>query len=169
MKIKGSAVKTISQFVKEKYTERYDEWLDALPEESQQIIKNPIFVAEWYPIKVAASIPTQLICEMFYNNQIEGALASGRFSAEIALKGVYRIFVRISSPKYIVGRVVQIGKFPAFGESQGVHLVPIESAAVTGIGPRKQTLRRIQGGMDPLLSLADKQVSQNQGEQSSQQ
>lgn len=38
MEIKGTAVKNTQEFVKTKYPDRYDEWLQSLPEASQKYI-----------------------------------------------------------------------------------------------------------------------------------
>ncbi len=37
MKIKGTAVKTIPEYVKMRFPDQYDEWIDSLPTNSKQI------------------------------------------------------------------------------------------------------------------------------------
>lgn len=109
MEIKGTAVKTIPEFVKARFPEQYDEWFDELPDESKKIMGDAIYATNWYPLEFAGLIPTRKIGEVFYNNDIKkGAWEAGRYSAEVALKGVYKVFIRLTSPTYIIGRAGRI-------------------------------------------------------------
>ena len=103
MEIKGTAVKTIPDFVKSKFPNRYDEWISSLPENSKKIISSTIFANNWYPAEDAAVIPTQYIGKiLFSNNPTKAAWESGRYSAEVGLTGIYRFFVKASSPSFII-------------------------------------------------------------------
>lgn len=109
MEVKGSSVGSIPEFVKAKYGDRFDEWLDALSEESKKIMKAPIIPAiSWYPIQPALIEPTEKICELFFHNHEMGAWEAGRFSAEKGLTGVYKMFVKLGSPKSIIRRAATI-------------------------------------------------------------
>ena len=103
MEIKGTAVKTIPDFVKAKFPHRYDEWVSSLPEESKKIISSAIFANSWYPVEEAAVIPTIQIGTLLYaNNPVKAAWDSGRYSAEVGLTGIYRFFVKASTPSFII-------------------------------------------------------------------
>jgi hypothetical protein len=109
MEVKGTAVKSIKEFVEDRFNPKYNEWVDSMPESSQKIMKDAIFANNWYPMKDAAVEPTMAIAKLFYNNNIQrAALEAGRFSAEQGLKGVYKIFVRIASPNYIMERAGRV-------------------------------------------------------------
>ncbi|MCJ7772303.1 MAG: hypothetical protein MUP22_04115 [Desulfobacterales bacterium] len=109
MEVKGSAVNSVPEFVRVKFGERFDEWLDSLSEESKKIMKEHIIPAiSWYPIKPSIIEPTRKICELFFGNDEKGAWEAGRFSADKGLIGVYKIFVKLGSPKFIVGRAATI-------------------------------------------------------------
>lgn len=109
MEVKGSAVNSVPEFVRIKYGESFDEWLDSLSEDSRKIMKEPIIPAiSWYPIRPGLIEPTRKICELFYGNDEKGAWEAGRFSAEKGLIGIYKIFVKLGSPKFIVGRAATI-------------------------------------------------------------
>lgn len=108
MEIKGPAVKSIQDFVKQKYPERYKEWIDSLSENSKKIMKNPVYSTGWYPMNEAAIEPTEKIGELFFNSIVKGAWNTGRHSAETTLKGVYRIFVKAASPAYIISKTSKI-------------------------------------------------------------
>ncbi len=109
MEVKGSSVSSVPEFVRVKFGERFDQWLDSLTEDSKKIMKEPIISAvSWYPIKNGLIEPTQKICELFYGNDERGAWEAGRYSAEKGLIGIYKMFVKLGSPKFIVGRAATI-------------------------------------------------------------
>lgn len=109
MEIKGSAVKTTPEFVKSKYSSRYLEWVKSLPDTSREIIDKPIYATTWYPLMESVIIPTQRVADMFFNgNYCKAAREIGRYSAEVALKGIYKIFVRVSSPNFVLSRASNI-------------------------------------------------------------
>lgn len=109
MEVKGSAVSSIPEFVREKFGERLNEWLDSLSEDSRKIMNAPIIPAiSWYPLEYGLIEPTRKICEIFYENDERGAWEGGRFSAEKGLIGIYKMFVKLGSPKFIVGRAATI-------------------------------------------------------------
>ncbi|MBN2755986.1 MAG: hypothetical protein JXR51_02340 [Bacteroidales bacterium] len=104
MEVKGTAIKTIPEFVKEKFPEEYSRWFNALPDGSKTIFNEKISSSKWYPIKEALILPTRLIGEMFYEDIEKGAFELGIFSSESAIKGIYRMLVQISSPSFVVNR-----------------------------------------------------------------
>lgn len=109
MEIKGTAVKSISDFIKSRFTNRYSEWLNSLPENSKKIMMGAIYAPEWYSLTDAAIIPTSKIGELFYQGDIKkGAWECGRFSAESALTGIYKLYVKMASPGHIIERAGRI-------------------------------------------------------------
>ncbi len=109
MEIKGSAIKSIVEYIKKKYPERYDEWLNTLPEQSKKFFQETILPSNWYPVNEAAAIPTKHLAELFFDKDVEkGAWQSGRFSAEMALTGIYKFFVMAASPHFIISKASKI-------------------------------------------------------------
>ncbi|MBN1413601.1 MAG: hypothetical protein JW973_00765 [Bacteroidales bacterium] len=108
MEIKGSAVKSIPDFIKKAHSERYMDWLEALPDSSRIIFQETILPSNWYSLKDAGIIPTQKLGEMFYNDAMQGAWQCGRFSAEIALTGIYKFFIKATSPFFIISKASKI-------------------------------------------------------------
>jgi len=108
MEVKGTAIKTIPEFVKEKFPNEYKRWLDALPVESRSIIDDRISLTNWYPLESALIIPTKFIGEIFFNDIQKGAYELGIFSSNHAIKGVYKMLVMVSSPSFIVNRASTI-------------------------------------------------------------
>ena len=109
MEVKGTAVKSIKDFVQNEYKVQYNNWINALPTPSQEIMKGGVFANNWYSMKDAAIEPTKVIAQMFFNGDIKkAALQSGRYSAEAGLKGVYKIFIMIAKPSYIMQRATRV-------------------------------------------------------------
>ena len=105
MEVKGAVVKTVIDFVKERFPEKYKEWMNSLPEESAKIFKGFIKSAEWYPFETGMQIPTQKLGEVVFNGDLlKAAWESGRFSAEVTLQGVYKFFVMAAPPSIVIKR-----------------------------------------------------------------
>lgn len=108
MEIKGTAVRSIPEFVKEKYPSEFANWMKALPPESLKILTT-VRSTDWYPLKDAAIIPSEQVGKFFFNNDPnKGAWELGRYSASVALRGVYKLYVKFSSPSHIISRAGRI-------------------------------------------------------------
>ncbi len=110
MQVKGTAVKTIPEFIKDKHSDKYSGWFNQLPEKSKAIFQKGVAAPNWYPIEDAIITPTALMSMHLFGNEKDGAWQCGRYSADIALNGVYKIYVKMSSPAHIIdraGRVLQ--------------------------------------------------------------
>lgn len=122
MEIKGTAVKTTPDFVREKYPLQYNDWLLTLPPVSRDIIGQTIYATSWYNLVDSVIVPTQKVAEMFFDgNQTKAAKELGRYSAEVALKGIYKIFVRVSSPHFVLSRASSI--FSAYYKPSDIKIV----------------------------------------------
>lgn len=109
MEVKGTAVITIRDFVKNNYSKEYQKWINSLPVDSKKIYSDAIDSTKWYPVVSAAKDPTESISDMFFGGDyIKGANASGLYSASKALTGVYKIFVKAANPQYIIKRATRV-------------------------------------------------------------
>jgi hypothetical protein len=109
MHAKGTAVKSLQDFVQKHFESRYNEWISHLPAPSRNIFSAPILVTDWYPIIESLIEPIKTIANLFYEGDtVKAGWETGRYSAETALNGIYKIFVRISTPKYIIERATKI-------------------------------------------------------------
>lgn len=107
MEVRGSVVSNINAFVKEIHSEGYDQWITSLPENSQNLMKRTSS-SKWYPIEDGILEPTKIMCDQFYSSPKEGAWKSGRFSAEVGLTGLYKVFVVISTPTFLMKRASRV-------------------------------------------------------------
>jgi hypothetical protein len=109
MKIKGLTIRTTPEFIKKHHPERYQEWLNALPEASKKIMSEHIVVNEWYPIEESLTIPLRTVGQVFYGNDWKKASWElGRFDAEDILTGIYKLYVKLGSPAHLISRAGRI-------------------------------------------------------------
>ncbi|MDY0279496.1 MAG: hypothetical protein RBR35_02900 [Salinivirgaceae bacterium] len=108
MKVKGTAVKTIPEFITACHKEHYSEWINALPPELRKIFTNIVKASDWYPIEDAIIIPTRIMSKLIYNDNTKGAWECGSYSAKITLNGIYKLYVKMSSPGHIIDRAGRI-------------------------------------------------------------
>lgn len=157
MEIKGSAVKATPDFVKEKFGSRYGEWVKSLPEKSKTIIEQPIYATTWYSLTDSVIVPTQKVADLFYaGNSAKAASEIGRYSADIALKGIYKIFVRVSSPQFVLSRASSI--FSTYYHPSEIRVVEsAEKKAVLQLSKfhpnDKLIMNRIAGWIEKTLEI----------------
>lgn len=109
MQVKGSAIAPMPKFITEKHGESgCQRWLDALTPDAKQVYSGRIMANNWYPFKELMVEPTAKMCELFYGGNVRGATEAGRYSADIGLTGVYKIFVKVGSPDFIMKRASSI-------------------------------------------------------------
>lgn len=109
MQVKGTSIKTTRDFVKSKFPNRFDEWIKSLPLESQNIYNSVVRIADWYDIHAAYYEPMNKITELFYSNNAQKAGEElGLFSAKIALTGIYKVFLLVATPQYLINRALRM-------------------------------------------------------------
>lgn len=109
MEVKGTAVIAIRDYVKKEYASDFNRWLDALSPDARTIFESAIDSTKWYPVEGGAKDPTEKIAKLFFNGNLEkGAVESGRYSADKALTGIYKIFVKAANPQYIIKRASRV-------------------------------------------------------------
>ncbi len=108
MRVKGTVVKSIQQYVKDKWAAKYNDWLENLPSGAKTIMSNPIYATDWYPLNEGVILPTHHLKMFFDDNSIRAAMEAGKHSAEVSLTGIYKIFVKMANPGYIIKRASKI-------------------------------------------------------------
>jgi hypothetical protein len=94
--IKGGIIKPYPTFIKDTFGEEaFNKWLEALPQESQDIYRKPILSSVWYPLKWASEEPMYKTIEMFYGGDVTKAVELGRYTADQAFKGVYKFLLKL--------------------------------------------------------------------------
>jgi hypothetical protein len=109
MKVKGSAVAALQQFIKESQSVTgYASWLEALPAASRGIFSGGVLQSDWFPLSDGFIVPTQTMCDLFHAGNQRAAWEVGAFSARSSLRGIYRTFVRVASVAFVVDRAGSI-------------------------------------------------------------
>jgi len=103
MQVKGTAVIPMPAFVKATFGEPgLQRWLGALEPEARALFQGTVMAGAWYDFAKYAVDPTLRICDTFYGGSVQGAFELGRFSADYALRGIYKVFVRLGSPEFTI-------------------------------------------------------------------
>jgi hypothetical protein len=108
MEVKGTAVKTIPEYIQRKYSDIYDKWYSSLSEESHQIFDNPILATKWYDLEISMLSPMKILANISKKDLKDLFWDMGVFSSIEALTGIYKVFIRISSTNFIIGRAANI-------------------------------------------------------------
>ena len=105
MQVKGTTIITTRDFVKEKFPNQFNDWIKSLPLESKKIYDSVVKVGDWYEAKSAYYEPMNRIAEQFYaNNAQKAGEEMGKYSAKIALTGIYKVFLLVATPQYLMKR-----------------------------------------------------------------
>jgi hypothetical protein len=109
MEVKGSAVVVLPKFIESNFgVKNLNIWINSLSEEAKKVYKSKILITSWYPLTKIFSEPTRQMCDLFYKSDIMGAWEVGRFSAEFALRGIYKAYVKIATPQALTKRASKI-------------------------------------------------------------
>jgi hypothetical protein len=120
MQVKGTALRTTRDFVKVNFPDSYNKWLGSLSPESKKLFTTTLDATAWYPFKEGYSIPVGKIIEICYDGDKKaGGDQLGSWSAEIGLKGFYKVFLLIASPQFLLQRASKI--FTTFYEPSEIE------------------------------------------------
>lgn len=107
--IKGPSLSYFSKFIEKYFPGRYDEWFNDLPEESKKIYSQIILPSKWYDLNSGNIDSLKSLAKVFYQNDAEKvAYEMGKYSGNIALNTVYKIFIKIPSIDFIIKKVAVI-------------------------------------------------------------
>ena len=143
IEVRGLSVKSTSEFVMVRFTERHAEWLDNLPPSSRAIVED-CSDNQWYPLDEALTVPTAKACELFFGGSSDGAREIGRFSADYVFQGMYKVFIKMGTPLFTLSRACKIFES---------YLRPIE-VNLTCLNETDAIIRLVELGAErPLLDL----------------
>lgn len=157
MRIKGSALIPMTEFIKKNHGQGgLEKWLNALSTEAKETFSGNILSSAWYDLKTQVAEPTEAYCKLFSNGDVKGAWELGRFSADFGLKGIFRVFVKFGSPKFIINRASTI--LPKYYEGAVIKVVETNTTEVliqitqfSGLDPTVEA--RIGGWMERALEI----------------
>lgn len=162
MEIKGTALKATKKYIQNNYPGQYNVFLKHLPPQSREFYENPILANQWYPLKEGILTPTEIIGELFFdNNKEKGAFEVGIDSAIQALKGIYKIFVRITSLEFVIKRTETI--FSTYYSQGNMALIEnkenLKRFRVTGFSEAEQLIfYRISGWIFGIFDVISENI-----------
>ena len=108
MKVKGSALRSSMNFLRENYPAPTVELiLKGLPEEDRKILALPILASSWYPIEVLSRLARAMEKETPGDPE-DLFTRLGKQSCEDGLNTIYKIFFKVGTPSFIIKRVAQV-------------------------------------------------------------
>ena len=155
--VKGTAVGASVRFVSERFGELGLEGvLSALPEEDRLLLEGGVLASSWYPMPVFLRFMEEAEKQLGAQEP-DLVRHMGRASADYGVKTVYKIFFKIGSPEFIIGRAARV--FSSYYDTG--ELVILETRAGRCLAELKgfeggapQFCERIFGWMQRTLELA---------------
>jgi hypothetical protein len=163
MLVKGAVIKPMFRFVKERYAAHHATWLEQLSPETRTVLEQGI-VTSWYPLQRAMIEPTEVLCRLVDEDSDTVAWELGRFSADFALRGIFRIFVRLGSPAFIIKRASHVFSTYYTNSVLRVHESGPRHATVYLLEfpePHRLVERRIGGYMERAVEISGAQDVQS--------
>ncbi|MBN2668272.1 MAG: hypothetical protein JXR60_03500 [Bacteroidales bacterium] len=103
MNVKGTGLNSTRNFVKEKFPQKYQQWLNGIHPEAKVTYSGLIKTTAWYDVDMYYHKPLEVLADLAYNSDYKkAALDLGQFSADFGLKGVYKVFLLIATPKALM-------------------------------------------------------------------
>jgi len=118
IKVKGIGLISFRNYLKDTYKNRYQEWLSKIPTKSKEIYTGDIIATDWYSVEDGLVRPMEVSAKLFHNGNVEkSAVEAGIYGGEYTLKGVYKAFLMIATPKALMGASKRIlGRFYTIAE-----------------------------------------------------
>jgi uncharacterized protein (TIGR02265 family) len=154
--VKGTAVQSSARYVRERFGEEaLAGVLAALPEEDRTPLAS-VLPSSWYPMEAFLRF-MQEAKRQLGGSEPEVLRNMGRASAEYGVTGVYKIFFKVGSPEFIIGRAT--GVFSSYYDTGRIAVVESRSGRtvveMTGLeGSAPEFCERIYGWMHRTLELA---------------
>ena len=102
--LKGTGFKSEILYIKKRFGEEMqDRIVSTLPPEDQKLLKGAILLDRWYPAAVLERY-RQAVVAQFKDEGLAIMEAMGQNSADFALTTIYRVFLSLTSPMFIIKR-----------------------------------------------------------------
>ncbi len=108
--IKGATILGSMERIREHHGEEgVNKIIDQLREEDKCILKSTILASQWYPLTAFAHF-LELDVKSYYGGDPKGLISSTEEVVERQLRGIYRMFVRIGSPEFVIKGISAVHK-----------------------------------------------------------
>ena len=154
--VKGTAIVASVRYVRERFGEEaLKRVLGPLPQEERLVLEGGILASSWYPMPLFLHF-MQEVERQLGAQEPQVIRRMGAASAEYGIKGVYKVFFKLGSPEFIIGRAARVfGSYYDTGQ-----IVVSESRAgravldLTGFEGAPQFCERILGWMEKTVAMA---------------
>ena len=154
--VKGTAVVASVRYVSERFgASALAAVLKGLPDEDRRILEGGVLASSWYPVPLFLRF-MQEAEKQLGAKEPDLVRRMGRASADYGVKTVYKIFFKVGSPAFIIGRAARVfgsyydtGKLTVVDTSSGGAVLDLE-----GFEGAPQFCERIRGWMERTVELA---------------
>lgn len=159
MEIKGAAVMSMRDFIRHKFGENcFQSWVEGLSTEARSIYSGPILPTAWYPARTALFEPGEKLVETLGNGDKNITRDAGRYSAELALTGIYKLLIKIGSPEFLIKKASSIMttyyKSGAAMSAQSIGVKRVSSKITEFADPHYVAENRIMGWTERAMELS---------------
>ena len=154
--VKGTAVVAAVRYV--------SEWfgasgllgvLGALPADDRRVLEGGVLASSWYPMPLFLRF-MQGAEKQLGAKEPDLVRRMGRASADYGVKTVYKIFFKVGSPEFIIGRAARV--FGSYYDTGSLTVVETRSGRavldLAGFEGAPQFCERIRGWMERTVELA---------------
>ena len=156
VKLKGAAWKPITEFVKKKFGEdAFARVLEQVSPECREIASGKILVNTWYDLQLIEEFITQAD-RLLGAGDLSIAREMGIYSAEFGIKTIYKIFMKVGTPEFVLKRCGSIWRrYYTRGEMKLIHLEDGRvTVRLTELGYVSRVLcKRVTGWMEKVLAM----------------
>jgi hypothetical protein len=105
VQIKGSSVLETVQAIKKRVGDAaYDKIVSLLNDEAKKMFQAEIFSSTWYPLDAFAHF-LEVEIKVLANGNEEVIIRGAELVAERQLGGIYKVFVKLGSPEFVIKRI----------------------------------------------------------------
>ncbi len=157
MKVKGSALRSTMNYLREHFTsEQVNRVLSALPAGHRDELSKPILISTWYDSAILFNLMNAMARESGQPSEVLFHRL-GRQSCDDGLNTVYRIFFKIGTPSYMLKFTVQVwrnyydeGKFVVLSGSSNQAHIRLQDVSF----PDSGMCVRVTGWLERALELS---------------
>jgi hypothetical protein len=157
-KVKGSAIKATLGYL-EKHAGRSGvrDILARMEPKEREVLQGAILVSNWYDFRLLARLMETAEGAVPVPPGSTTAIEMGRFSADYGLKTLYRVFIKLADPAFVIGKTAQI--YATYYDSGNVTLLDLGprevSCRLVGFEePNRSFCERILGFMERSIELS---------------
>jgi len=155
-RVKGTAIRASLRFLQERFGPTgTGSVLDRLEAADREMVISGLLDSVWYPMPL-------LLRLMREATAVHGAAEPelirkmGRASAESGVRGVYKVFFKVGSPQFIIGRAARVfGSYYDTGEIRVVESGPGKAVLdLSSFEGSPEFCQRILGWMERTMEMA---------------